>query len=77
VDRINEEANRNLSALKALETLIQDRYTAFNAFQNNISKIKSLMDAFQQNEGSLKVSVDSFCIFVEQVSFSTLFNCLL
>ncbi len=67
LDRIIDEANRNMNALKSLENLITERITGFSAFAANITKYRNFAESFENNEGSLRVSIDSFCYFIDQV----------
>lgn len=67
LDRIIDEANRNINAIKALENLITERLTGFGAFAANITRYRGFSECFENNEGSLRVSIDSFCLFIDQV----------
>ena len=67
LDRILDEAQKNVASLKALETVMQERYTGFNALQGSLLKARAAFENFSHLEGTLKLAVDAFYIFSEQV----------
>ena len=68
IERIIDEANRNMNALKMLENLIMERLAGFSSFSGNITKYRTFADSFENSEGSLRISIDAFCLFIDQVS---------
>jgi hypothetical protein len=66
IDRIVDEANRNMNAIKALENLINERLAGLGAFANCVTKYRSFAEVFDSNEGTLKLSVENFCMFLDQ-----------
>lgn len=67
MERIIDEANKNIGALKALETLVTERLTAYTTLQNSAAKAKSAFEAFENFGGTLKLALDSFYLYSEQV----------
>lgn len=71
LDRIFNEAQKNLSGLKALEGLVSDRLTAYTAYNASISKVRSAFEAFENLQGTLRFAFDSLYLFSEQVGLSS------
>ena len=67
MDRIIDEAHKNVNALKAIETLVSERLSAHAAMQQSAHKIKTAFEAFETVDGSLKLALDSFYLYTEQV----------
>jgi hypothetical protein len=72
IDRIIDEANRNITGIKTLENLINERLAGLGAFCNTVTKYRSLAEIYDNSEGSLRISIDAFCLFLDQVSLFSL-----
>jgi SMC interacting uncharacterized protein involved in chromosome segregation len=66
IDRIVDEANKNINAIKMLENLINERLAGLGAFANTITKYRSFAEVFENSDGTLKLSVDTFCQYLDQ-----------
>lgn len=69
MDRIIDESNKNIGALKALEVLVSERLLAYTTLQNSATKVKNAFEAFEGFSGTLKLALDSFYLYSEQVSY--------
>ena len=67
-ERIVNEANKNLSLLKALESIINDRMVGFSSLHSSLSKSNTCYEMLENVEGTLKVALDSLYVFTEQVN---------
>lgn len=66
IERIIDEANRNINGIKALENLINERLAGLGAFANTITKYRGFAEAFDNNDGTLKISIEPFCQYLDQ-----------
>jgi PDZ domain-containing secreted protein len=64
-ERIVNEANKNASMLKSLESMIADRLVGFNALYTTLSKMNSQYELLDNVEGTLRVAMDSMFVFSE------------
>ncbi len=67
MDRIIDEANKNMGALKALEALVTERLSAYATLQNSATKVKAAFEAFEGFSGTLKLALDSYYLYSEHV----------
>lgn len=67
MERIVEEAQKSISSLKSLETIVSERLAGFTAFNSSLLKARTAFEGFETNEqGTLKLATDAFFIFSEQ-----------
>ena len=67
IERIFDEAQKNLTALKSLESIVNERLNAYTVLHNNSMKVKSAFECFESFDGSLKMALDSFFLYNEQL----------
>ncbi len=67
MERIIDEAQKNLTALKSLEAVISERQLGCAGLHTAMIKARSNFEGFEGLEGSLKLACDAFYVFVEQV----------
>lgn len=53
-------------SLKALESLVSERLTAFSTYYTSIVKARSSFEAFESVGGTLRLAFDSLFLFTEQ-----------
>jgi hypothetical protein len=75
LERIFDEANKNIGALKALESIVQERLNGFTAFHSTVAKARPYFEGFDNCEGSLKLALDSFSVMIEQVREPVIRTC--
>lgn len=68
LDRILDEMNKNLVALKSLEGIVQERMMGYGAFYASITKTRPFFEGFDSHEGTLRLAFDSFSVLIEQVT---------
>lgn len=68
MDRILDETFKTVTTLKALETILGERYTGFTSLNGSLLKARAAFEGFETTDGTLKLAADAFYIFSEQVS---------
>jgi hypothetical protein len=67
LDRILNEAHKNIAGLKALEGLVNDRLQAYSSYHSSIIKVRSAFENFDSMHGTLRLAFDSLYLITEQV----------